>query len=86
MARLPQVNACLVMANESPPHKTASELRAEADHARKLARELLPNDEVGRRLRRFADELEAQADAVERQASASTPPAGGPRSGPHQPR
>jgi hypothetical protein len=57
------------MANEPPPHKTAAELRAEADHARKLARELLPNDEVGRSLRRLADDLEAQADALERQTS-----------------
>ena len=46
-------------------YKTAAELRAEADHARKLARALLPNDELGRRLRCLADGLEAEADALE---------------------
>ena len=50
-----------------PLSKTPAELRAQAHHARELARELLPNDELGRRLRRLADDLEAEADALERQ-------------------
>ena len=55
------------MPNEPPSSKTPAELRAQAHHARELARELLPNDELGRRLRRLADDLEAEADALERQ-------------------
>jgi hypothetical protein len=67
---LPAVSACLVMAIEPPPHKTPAELRAQADHARELAHALSSSDETGRHLRRLADELEAEADALERQ----TPP------------
>ena len=51
------------MPNEPPSSKTPAELRAQAHHARELARELLPNDELGRRLRRLADDLEAEASA-----------------------
>jgi hypothetical protein len=58
------------MANEPPSSKTPAELRAQAHHARELARALLPGDETARRLRLFADELEAEATALERQ----TPP------------
>jgi hypothetical protein len=60
-------HACLVMANEPPSSKTPTELRAQAHHARDLANGLLPNDETARRLRQVADELEAEADALERQ-------------------
>jgi hypothetical protein len=67
MAASSRVSACLVMANEPPPHKTAAELRAEADHARDLAHALSSSDETARHLRRLADELEAEADALERQ-------------------
>jgi hypothetical protein len=67
---LPAVSACLVMAIEPPPRKTPAELRAQARHARELAHALSSSDETGRHLRRLADELEAEADALERQ----TPP------------
>ena len=52
------------MVDESP---SAAELRARAGRARVLANGLLPNDETGRRLRQVADELEAEAEALERQ-------------------
>jgi hypothetical protein len=55
------------MANEPASSKTPVELRAQAHHARELARALLPGDETARRLRMFADELEAEATALERQ-------------------
>jgi hypothetical protein len=55
------------MANEPASSKTPVELRAQAHHARELARALLPGDETARRLRLFADELEAEATALERQ-------------------
>jgi hypothetical protein len=45
----------------------AAELRARAQHARELARGQPPSDELTRRLLRLADELEAEADALERQ-------------------
>ena len=41
-----------------------AELRAKAAHARRLARYVIDN-EAGGRLQAFADELEAQADALE---------------------
>ena len=50
---------------DEPP--SAAELRARAERARALANGLLPNDETARRLRQVADELEAEADALERQ-------------------
>ena len=40
---------------------------AQADHARDLANVLSPLDEIARRLRQVADELEAEADVLERQ-------------------
>ena len=58
--------------NSSPSAATSTELRAQADHARDLANALSPRDETARRLRQVADELEAKADARERQ----TPPWG----------
>ena len=52
---------------DEPP--SAAELRAQADHARDLANVLSPRDETARRLRQVADELEAEADVLERQTS-----------------
>ena len=45
------------------PHSAAT-LRAQADHARELARGLSPNDETARRLRQVADELDAEAETL----------------------
>ena len=53
------------MVDERP---SAAELRAQAHHARELARALSPSDETARRLRQLADDLEAEADALERKA------------------
>jgi len=47
--------------NRSPSAATSTELRTQADHARDLANALSPRDETTRRLRRVADELEAEA-------------------------
>ena len=47
--------------------ETPAELRAVAEHPRRLARGLRPNDETARRLAEIADELEARADAPELQ-------------------
>jgi hypothetical protein len=55
------------MPKEPPPAETPAELRAKAQHARALARNLPIGDELERRLREIAAELEAQADALERQ-------------------
>ena len=58
-----------MMQNRSSPAATSTELRAQADHARDLANVLSPRDETARRLRQVADELEAEADVLERQTS-----------------
>jgi hypothetical protein len=50
-----------------PPAETPTKLRAEAQHARAMARSLPTDDETARRLRQLADELEAKAIALERQ-------------------
>ena len=47
---------------DGPP--SAAALRAQADHARELARGLSPNDETARRLRQVADELDAEAETL----------------------
>jgi hypothetical protein len=54
---------------DEPP--SAAELRARAERARALANGLLPNDETARRLRQVADELEAEANALERRQTPS---------------
>jgi hypothetical protein len=51
------------MVDDSPSVAT---LRAQAHRARDLADGLLPSDETRRRLRQVADELEAEAEALER--------------------
>ena len=51
---------------DEPP--STAELRTRADHARDLANALSPSDETARRLRQLADDLEAEADALERKA------------------
>ena len=56
------------MVDERP---SAAELRAQAHHARELARALSPSDETACRLRQLADDLEAEADALERKAPPS---------------
>jgi hypothetical protein len=59
------------MSDEPPSsnYKTPEQLRAQAHRARELANGLLPSDETARRLRQLADELEAEADALDRQSS-----------------
>jgi hypothetical protein len=49
-----------------PPsdERSAAELRAEAAHARRLARSIEPH-EASRRLHAYADELEARAKVLE---------------------
>jgi hypothetical protein len=47
------------------PDHYAAELRLRALHVRQLA-EYFEHDEAGRRLHAFADDLEAQADVLER--------------------
>ena len=54
------------MPKEPPPAGTPAELRAKAQHARRLARGPV-GDEMVRYLLEIAAELEAQADALERQ-------------------
>ena len=55
-----------IMGATVPPSdkRSAAELRAEAAHARRLARSIEPH-EASRRLNEYADELEAQAKALE---------------------
>jgi hypothetical protein len=53
------------MMNDPLFNQPTAELRAQADRARDLANHLVPSDETGLRLRRLADELEAQAEALE---------------------
>ena len=48
--------------SDEPP--SAAKLRAQADHARGLALSLSPNDEIARRLRQLADELDAEAETL----------------------
>jgi hypothetical protein len=54
------------MPKEPPPAETPSELRAKAQHARRLSRGPV-GDETARYLLEIAAEWEAQADALERQ-------------------
>jgi hypothetical protein len=54
------------MSAEPPSAATPAELRAQAQHARRLAYGV-PSDESAHRLWKLADQLEAQADALERQ-------------------
>jgi hypothetical protein len=69
------------MANEPASSKTPVELRAQAHHARELARALLPGDETARRLRLFADELEAEATALARISQTTERPTAGETTG-----
>jgi hypothetical protein len=48
----------------SPDRQSVAELHARAAHARRLARYIEPH-EASQRLRDYADELEAQAEAIE---------------------
>jgi hypothetical protein len=55
------------MSDEPSSPKTPAELRAMARHAREVARGQVRGDEIVRRLLEIADQLEAEADALERQ-------------------
>jgi PHD/YefM family antitoxin component YafN of YafNO toxin-antitoxin module len=55
------------MSKDPPP---IAELRAQAQRYREFALDLLPRDPGARRLREIADDLEAQAEALERQRDA----------------
>lgn len=65
LASTPDASDQIMGATVPPSDKrSAAELRAEAAHARRLARSIEPH-EASRRLNEYADELEAQAKALE---------------------
>jgi hypothetical protein len=73
------------MSEEPPSAKppaaddTPETLRARAQRARRLTHRLAAGDETAKRLRRIAEALEAQADALERQEPPVAQPQRPPR-------